>query len=228
MRFEEMNWMDVEAYLRQDDRLILVLGATEQHGYLSLLTDIKIPQALADAASKQTGIPVAPALNFGVSPGFLAFPGTISLRVSTFMDAVEDIFRSVYGYGFRKIVILNGHGGNTPVYQRLVELANHMPDLRIKWYSWWTAKCVQEISAKHGLPNHHANWEEAFQFTRVAPLPEGEKPVVVTKGILNAGKEREAVGDGVYGGPYTAPDKVMDEIFIANLKDVLELLKFED
>jgi len=227
MRFEEMNWMDVEAYLKQDDRLILVLGATEEHGFLSLLTDIKIPQALADAASQQTGVLVAPALNFGVSPSFLAFPGTISLRVSTFLDAVEDILRSVYGYGFRKIVILNGHGGNEPARQRIVELANQLTELRVKWYSWWTAKCITQISAKYGLPNNHANWEEAFRFTRVAELPEGVKPQVVINETLSARAEREVIGDGVFGGPYTAPDEVMDEMFIANLKDILEMLKFE-
>ncbi len=227
MRFEEMNWMDVEAYLKQDDRLILVLGATEEHGFLSLLTDIKIPQALADAASQQTGVLVAPALNFGVSPSFLAFPGTISLRVSTFLDAVEDILRSVYGYGFRKIVILNGHGGNEPARQRIVELANQLTELRVKWYSWWTAECITQISAKYGLPNNHANWEEAFRFTRVAELPEGVKPQVVINETLSARAEREAIGDGVFGGPYTAPDEVMDEMFIANLKDILEMLKFE-
>ena len=51
MRIEDLNWMDVEGYLKHDDRLILVIGACEQHGYLSLLSDVKIPLALADAAS---------------------------------------------------------------------------------------------------------------------------------------------------------------------------------
>ena len=227
MRFEEMNWMDIEAYLNQDDRLILVLGATEEHGYLSLLTDVKIPQALADAASQQSGVPIAPALNFGISPSFLAFPGTISLRTTTFLDVVEDMLRSVYGYGFRRIVIINGHGGNEPARQRIVELVNQLPDLSVKWYSWWTAQCIIDISARNGLPNNHANWEEAFRFTRVTELPVGEKPQVVIREILNAKAEREILGDGVFGGPYTAADEVMDEMFIANLKDILEMLKFE-
>lgn len=227
MRFEELNWMDVENYLKKDDRLILVLGACEEHGFLSLLTDVKIPQALADAASQETGVLVGPALNFGVSPYFLAYPGTISLRISTFLDVIEDILRSVYGYGFRKIVILNGHGGNNPARARIVELANQLPGLRVKMYEWWMAECVKDISAKHDLPNQHANWEEAFQFTRVADLPQGSKPIVHSTELMNAQKEREVVGDGVFGGPYVAPDEVMDEIFIANLKDVLELLKFD-
>ena len=48
MHFSDLNWMQVEEYLKKDDRLMLVIGAAEQHGYLSLLTDTKIPLALAD------------------------------------------------------------------------------------------------------------------------------------------------------------------------------------
>jgi len=75
MRFEDLNWMDVESYLKNDDRLIVVLGACEEHGYLSLLTDIRIPMALADAASARTNVLVAPPLNFGISPYFAKYPG---------------------------------------------------------------------------------------------------------------------------------------------------------
>src|SRR4030042_4815434 len=107
MRFEDLSWLDVEKYLQSDDRLILVLGACEQHGYLSLLTDAKIPQALADAASQQSGVLVAPPLNFGASPYFLSYPGTISLRITTLRDVAEDMVRSVYQQGFRRLLILN-------------------------------------------------------------------------------------------------------------------------
>ena len=105
MRLEELNWMDVENYLKTDDRIMIVVGATEQHGYLSLLTDVKIPLALADAVSQETGILVAPPLNFGVSPYFLSYPGTISLRLNTFLQVIEDMVRSLYHQGFRRILI---------------------------------------------------------------------------------------------------------------------------
>ena len=151
MRFEELNWFDVENYLQHDDRLLLVLGSCEQHGYLSLLSDVKISLALADAASQKSGVLVAPPLNFGSSPYFLAYPGTLSLRVSTLLDVVEDLVRSVYRQGFRRILLLNGHGGNEAARNRLFEVADGLPDLRIAWYSWWLAHSVQDVAQQHGL-----------------------------------------------------------------------------
>jgi creatinine amidohydrolase len=228
MRIEELNWMDVESYLKHDDRLILVVGACEQHGYLSLLSDVKIPMALADAASEQSGVLVAPPVNFGSSPYFLTYPGTFSLRLSTLMDAVEDIVRSAYGQGFKRILLLNGHGGNTGLKARLTELANNLPGLKIQWYAWWLARSVEEVARHHELKPSHANWLEAFPFTIVTDLPEGEKtPPHVPSDILDATSARKVYGDGSFGGMYKVPQETMQEIFNAALKDVLGLLKFE-
>ncbi len=227
MRFEELNWMDVENYLKKEDRLMLVIGACEQHGYLSLLTDVRIPLALADAASQQAGVLIAPTVNFGCSAYFMKYPGTISLRASTLLDLVEDILRSVYSYGFRRILILNGHGGNEAARARLSELANALPGIHLRWYAWWQAPSVQDVAAKHGLRQTHANWQEAFPFTRVVELPEEEKPFPRLVGTLSAEEERQALGDGSFGGPYQAPVEIMDEIFAAALKDILELLQFQ-
>lgn len=68
MDFADLNWMDVERYLQHDDRVILVVGATEQHAYLSLTTDNQIPLNIARAAAKRSNVLIAPAVNFGVSP----------------------------------------------------------------------------------------------------------------------------------------------------------------
>ncbi len=227
MRLEELNWFDVERYLEQDDRLVLVLGACEQHGYLSLLTDVKIPLALADAASRQTGVLVGPPLNFGSSPYFLGYPGTLSLRVSTLLDLVEDLVRSAYGHGFRRILLLNGHGGNDPARARLYELANSLTGLRLAWYAWWQAHAVLDVAEKHELKPMHASWLEAFSFTRVADLPDGEKNPPHVPGLMGAKEARQVYGDGVFGGAYSADPAIMDEVFEAALADVLQLLKFE-
>ena len=227
MRIEDLNWMDVEEYLRHEDRLVLVLGATEQHGYLSLLSDVRIPLALADAASQSTGVLVAPPLNFGCSPYFLAYPGTFSLRVSTLIAAVEDLVRSASGAGFRRILVLNGHGGNSPARAQLAELVNSLPGVQLRWYDWWLSHSVEEVALKHELKPAHANWLEAFPFTLVSELPEGSKVPPSVPGIMDARTAREVYGDGSFGGPYQASEQVMHELFAATLQDVLQLLKFE-
>ncbi len=226
MRLEDCNWMDVEAYLKQDDRIMIILGACEQHGYLSLLSDAKIPAALADAAGEKSGVLVAPALNFGVSPYFLAYPGTISLRLTTFVEVVADVVRSLHGYGFRRILVLNGHGGNDPARGRLTELSNELPELQVGWYSWWVANSVLDVAHRHGLVPSHANWLENFPFTRVAEMPEGSKPIPSYKGLPGAAKSREIFGDGSFGGEYSTSPGVMDEIFAAAVQDILFLLEF--
>lgn len=227
MRLSDLNWFDVEAYLENDDRIILVLGSCEQHAYLSLLTDVKIPLAIADAASQQSGVLVAPPLNFGASPYFLAYPGTMSLRIGTLLDVTEDLIRSLYGQGFWRILVLNGHGGNDPVRGRLYEVANDFDGLQIKWYAWWQSHSVEVICQKHELKPAHANWLEAFPFTRVADLPEGEKIPPNIPGLLGAQESRQVYGDGSFGGKYQVADEIMQGIFDAAVADVIHLLKFE-
>ncbi|RMF44471.1 MAG: creatininase family protein [Anaerolineae bacterium] len=227
MRLSDLNWMDVEAYLQNENRLMLVVGACEQHAYLSLLTDVKIPLALADAASQRTGVLVAPPVNFGASPYFLAYPGTLALRITTLMDLVEDLVRSAYRQGFRCILVLNGHGGNEPVRGRLAEVADSLPDLRLRWYSWWTSHSVEQVAVKHGLKPAHANWLEAFPFTITGELPAEPKNPPYVPGMMGAEEARRVYGDGSFGGPYRAPDAVMEELFQAALLDVLHLLDFD-
>ena len=200
MQIEDMNWLNVEEYLKKDDRIILILGACEQHGYLSLATDTRIPTAIAEKVSEKTKVLVAPPLNFGISTSFSNFPGTITLRTSTYLDVVEDLIKSLFRVGFRRFMILNGHGGNMNVKAKLHELLDELPKSRIAFYSWWVEPAVQQVMEKHTVPGFHANWMEAFPFTRVTDLPKGEKTPPQPKRMLNSEEMRQVYGDGVFFG----------------------------
>jgi creatinine amidohydrolase len=226
MRLAELTWMEIDAYLKKDDRILIVLGATEQHGYISIGADVKIPLSIADAASQQTGVPVAPPFNFGCSSYFTKYPGTISMRVSTFIAVVEDMVRSLYGQGFKRLVIVNGHGGNKPAKVSLGELVNELEGIKIAWHDWYESSSVNAITKQHNLEGHHASWIEAFPFVRQSNMPTGDKAPFSTNLILSSEEVKKAIGDGVYGGPYHVEDAIMGEIFAASVRDVLSILQF--
>lgn len=147
---EEMTWEDVEAYLRHDDRLILVFGSTEQHGrHLTFATDSLIPYAIGQRVSEATGVILAPPVAYGMSLHHLGFPGSLSLRPQTLVQVATDILESAAHHGFCRILLLNGHGGNTPAIRvAMSDALDRIPDLTVMLRSWWTMGAVEDILEK--------------------------------------------------------------------------------
>jgi creatinine amidohydrolase len=110
--------------------VLLPLGAHEQHGpHLSVSTDTTLVTAVAEAAEKlsQSEVILLPSLPFGSSHHHLFFGGTVSISVATYTQVVIELVESLLEGGFRRIILLNGHGGNiTPVRQALAILSNRM------------------------------------------------------------------------------------------------------
>ena len=100
MKIAEMSWSQVEAYLRDDDRCAVPLGSVEQHANLSLAVDAILSERVAVEAAEPLGVPVFPAVAYGITPYFLAYPGTVSLRVETYVALVRDILDSLRGSWF--------------------------------------------------------------------------------------------------------------------------------
>ena len=131
--------MQLEEYLGRDDRIVLPLGSTEQHAYLSLGTDNILAQRIADEAAQPLGVPVLPVLAYGMTPSFAAYPGSPSLRLETYVHVLRDLLDSLHGQGFRRVLIVNGHGGNAPVGALAQELMAAHTDMSIKFHNWWNA-----------------------------------------------------------------------------------------
>ena len=223
MQLKDLNWMDVERYLERDNRIILVTGATEQHAYLSLMTDILIPSRIAETASRRERVLVAPALNFGFSEEFMDFPGTISLSLETFDVVVMEILRSLLRHGFTRFFFINGHGGNRmPPAIHDLQMDNV---LRAVWYDWWRSPSVAAFERKYRLHLDHANWGENFSFTRVGLVPDGEKPLVNLEYLETGQSTRDVLGDGSYGGLYKVDEDLMIELMDLLVDEVVSMLQ---
>lgn len=224
MRFEDLNWMDIERYLAQDDRVILVTGATRQHAYLSLMTDVLIPSKLALAVAEQEHVLIAPPINFsGGNYQFAGYPGTINVSLQTFQTLLSEIVESLMHQGFSRFYIFNGHPGN--------ELPPRLDDLqlegliRIVWYDWWRGDAMRAFEERYGLRMEHANWGENFPFTRVSDVPAGEKEYINPAELDDIENLRDLLGDGSYGGAYQVDDALMQELFAALVAEAASLVR---
>jgi creatinine amidohydrolase len=228
MRIADMNWMQVEDYLHRDDRAVLPLGSTEQHSFLRLTVDCILPERVAVEAAEPVGIPVFPVLAYGVTPYFREFPGTVSLRVETHLRVVRDILDSLAHSGFRRILIVNGHGGNGAVQQFAQEWTASHADCRVIFHNWWNAPRtwakVQEIDSVAS----HGSWMENFPWTRLpdAPSPAVQRAMVDLARVctLDPIALRQYLGDGNYGGFYERPDDDMHAIWRVAVEETRALL----
>ncbi|MBT5266612.1 MAG: creatininase family protein [Rhodospirillaceae bacterium] len=229
MRIADMNWMQVEDYLAGDDRCIVPIGSTEQHGPLSLCVDAILSERVAIEAAEPLGVPVYPAMPFGCAPYFSAFPGSISLRVETLLAVARDLVASLHTSGFRRVMIVNGHGGNSAVGNLTQELMAEYTDMSIKFHAWYAApRTMAKAKEVHANPSH-ANWFENFPWTRLAniAMPSEEKPMVdfTALKLSSPAGARELLGDGCFGGAYQIEDEKMLALWATGVEETREMLE---
>jgi creatinine amidohydrolase len=164
----EMTRPEVEERLRPNTLAVLPVASTEQHGpHLPLATDALIvgecARRAAERVAEEMPIVVAPTLAFGFSPHHMDFAGTLSLSVPTYIAALTELSQSLIQHGFRKLLLLNGHGGNHELIQVVVRqvVARHKVVAAAASY-WDVARADLEAagSAEVGLvPGHSAGFE---------------------------------------------------------------------
>lgn len=229
MRIAEMNWMQVEEYLRADDRCVMPLGSTEQHAQLSLSVDSILSERVAVEAAQPLGVPVFPAVAYGLTPYFLAYPGTVSLRMDTYLRLVRDILDGLARSGFRRILLCNGHGGNTPVVGLVQEWMADHPGCRVRFHNWWNApRTLRAVQDTDPIASH-ASWMENFPWTRLANLrgPEEAKPMTDLDRLrlLSPEEVRSTLGDGNFGGLYQRDDDEMRAIWHVAVEETRALIE---
>jgi creatinine amidohydrolase len=227
VRVRDLNWMQLEAFLEQDDRIVLPLGSTEQHAYLSLETDNILSERVASEAAEPLGVPVLPVLAYGLTPSFAAYPGSLSLRIETYVRVLAELLDSLYEQGFRRILIVNGHGGNGPARSRVVEWSGGHGDAQVIWHDWWSSPEVGALADSFDPVWSHASWSENFPWTRLdgVELPAEAKERVPLPLPLEPTAARRVVGDGSFGGRYARPDEEVLELWRAGVEGVRALLE---
>ena len=228
MKIRDRNWMQIEEYLTRDNRAVLPLGCTEQHAYLSLSVDSILSESVAIDAAEPLGIPVFPVIPYGPTPSFMAYPGTVSLQLETYLALVRDVVTSIVSHGFKRILIVNGHGGNQPAAKLCETMMQENASIEIKFHSWWRAPKTWAKVLEIDPIASHASWMENFPITRLANVtqPSLQKPMVDYSQLasMTPQQARELLGDGNFGGDYEKPDATMDALWQVAVAETRELL----
>jgi creatinine amidohydrolase len=137
------TWPEVEKHLETNNIVIVPIGSIEQHGpALPLNNDSYVAQSLAELVAERawasTKVLVAPAIHFGYSPHHMAFTGTITLQESTLVHVIQDVCTSLSKHGFRKIVLLNGHGGNETAISMALHYLRDSIEAKVFNIDWWS------------------------------------------------------------------------------------------
>jgi creatinine amidohydrolase len=228
MRIQDLNWMQVEEYLKGDDRIVIPLGCTEQHAYLSLATDSILAERISTEAAEPTGVLVMPALPYGLTPWFAAYPGSPTLRDETYAAVLRDLLDSLHVQGFRRFLFVNGHGGNNPAQAAVENWQAANPGTAVLWHNWWNAPGVWKVVQAIDPVASHASWLENFPWTRLPDVaqPDEQKPLKDWDAIssLEPKALRQALGDGSFGGRYQRSDEDMQRVWDAGVEEVRTLL----
>ncbi len=155
-RYEKLTWPDINDAVALGKVCVLPCGSVEQHGpHLPLDVDIVCPTEIARGAGRSIpqSMLVLPTHPFGYTGHVMDFPGTINTHYPHFLEGVLDVVKSLAYHGFKKVVLLNGHGSNWPILDLAARRANLETDAECIPISWWNLLTID----KNFLPS----WRES-------------------------------------------------------------------
>jgi creatinine amidohydrolase len=156
----KMTWPEVEEVLKESNIALVPIGSTEQHGpALPVDNDAYIAtqfaSQVAESIAERVKVVVTPTISFGFSPHHMQFKGTITLSEPTLVRVIVDICKSLVHHGFKKIVLINGHGGNSTAIENALHEMSGAVEAKIFSLNWWdlAADKIKEVATR---PVFHA------------------------------------------------------------------------
>ena len=238
MLLAKSTWPEIETFLARSQAVVVPIGSNEQHGPTGLLgTDWMCPEIIAHEAQRSADILVAPTFNIGMAQHHLGFPGTISLRPSTFQAAIGDWVSSLTRHGFERLYFLNGHGGNVASIEAAFSeiyaehsFAEDRAPYALKLMNWWDLPGVNRLAFKlfpqghgsHATPSEIAITQAAYpdHIKHSQPL---EPKIAPTGPIRDALDYRARFPDGRIGSdPLLATPELGRQLIDAAVPALLE------
>lgn len=226
----EMSWAEAKEYFSKNNVAIVPVGSNEEHGPANPLgTDHLIAKGIAEETAKRTGVLCLQVIPFGVSSHHKQFWGTVFVSPKAFKKYVKDVCLSLGYYGIRKIVVVNGHGGNLAP---LTELARELREegIFMSVFQWWTAApkllpnlftaeerrhaAAEETSMNLALHRHLVNREKVVD-------EEPRKHAAQAEGVTLPLATADETSSGVFGKASTASIAKGKKVFEAVVAELV-------
>lgn len=235
MQLHTASWPEVEAYLKTSTGIIIPIGSTEQHGPNGLVgTDAICPEVIAREAGEASGMLVGPTFNVGVAQHHMAFAGSMTLRPSTMIAAINDWIDSLVRHGFTRIYFLNGHGGNIATIQAAFaesysgwSLDADPCPYQLKLNNWWELPGVMDVcrSIFPVADGNHATASEVsvtyYAYPDAAKDVEMTPKVAPVGGFTDAADYRTRFPDGRIGSDPSQASAEKGAKIVAAARDAL-------
>jgi len=156
----ELNWMEFKALVpRRTDTVLLPVGTIEAHGVTGLGTDNQVPESICVRIAAKVNALIAPTISYGITRTLLPYPGSLTVLPETFERYVFEVAAGLADAGFRRIVFVNGHGGNTEVLRNVSFRLYREKKAYSAVIDWWLL-CADEIRRIYGHVGGHAGTDE--------------------------------------------------------------------
>ena len=228
MELRNLSWAEVQEL--DPDVAVLPVGSTEQHGpHNPVGMDSIVANAMAEEATERTDTLLLPSVEVGLAEHHRGFPGTLYVRPETLKNYVYDLLASVAEQGIEKVIVVNGHGGNTGILQEVCGQLTREQTMHAVMWMWTDAYPEEE--------DHPGKNETSFML-HLAPELVGE-PVEGdvqewgehVNGTMVAHYTHEFTQNGVAGDATEASAEHGEEFFgecVDRLVDIIQWIETEE
>ena len=166
---EELNWMQARDIIGSAvPTVLLPVGTVEPHGVVHNGADNTAPEALAHRLAPRVNALVAPTVPYGVTVTLNEYPAALGISTATYEAYVYEVMLGLAHMGFRNVIVINGHGGNSAPLRAAAERVFRETDARILVTEWWTLTADLALEV-YGTEGGHAGNNETGAILAVRP-----------------------------------------------------------